>query len=69
VADVFPQLGVSEASFCLWRKKYAKLGLTEIREFRQLRDENTRLKRLVTRKAPRAIRTAPEDSPDRARSA
>jgi putative transposase len=27
--------------------KYAKLGLTEIRELRQLRDENARLKRLV----------------------
>jgi putative transposase len=47
VSDVCRQLGVSEASFYLWRKKYAKLGLTEIRELRQLRDENTRLKRLV----------------------
>ena len=28
-------------------KKYGKLGLTEIRELRQLRDENARLKRLV----------------------
>ena len=47
VADVCRQLGVSEASFYLWKKKYAKLGLTEIRELRQLRDENARLKRLV----------------------
>jgi putative transposase len=47
VADVCRQVGVSEASFYLWRKKYAKLGLTEIRELRQLRDENARLKRLV----------------------
>ena len=47
VADVCRQLGVSEASFYLWKKKYAKMGLTEIRELRQLRDENTRLKRLV----------------------
>ena len=38
---------MSEASFYLWKKKYAKLGLTEIRELRQLRDENARLKRLV----------------------
>jgi transposase-like protein len=35
VADVCRQLGVSEASFYLWKKKYAKLGLTEIRERRQ----------------------------------
>jgi len=31
---------VSEASFYLWKKKYGKLGMTEIRELRQLRDEN-----------------------------
>ena len=47
VADVCRQLGVSEASFYLWKKKCAQLGLTELREMRQLRDENARLKRLV----------------------
>jgi putative transposase len=38
---------VSEATFYVWKKKYGQLGLTEIREQRQLRDENTGLKRLV----------------------
>jgi len=47
VADVCRQIGVSEASSYLWNKKYAKLGLTEIRELRQLRDERARLKRLL----------------------
>ena len=47
VADVCRQMGVSEATFYVWKKKYGQLGLTEIRELRQLRDENTRLKRLV----------------------
>jgi putative transposase len=47
VADVCRQLGVSEASLYNWRKKYGKLGLSEVREVRQLRDENARLKRLV----------------------
>ena len=47
VADACRQMGVSEASFYVWKKKYGKLGLTEIRELRQLRDENARLKRLV----------------------
>jgi putative transposase len=47
VADVCRQMGVSEASFYVWKKKYGRLGLTEIRELRQLRDENARLKRLV----------------------
>ena len=39
VVDVCRQLGVSEASFYLLKKKYGKLGITEIREMRQLRDE------------------------------
>jgi putative transposase len=47
VADVCRQMGVSEASFYVWKKKFGQLGLTEIRELRQLRDENARLKRLV----------------------
>lgn len=45
--DVCRQLGCSEASFYLWKKRYGNLGLTEIKELRQLRDENARLKRLV----------------------
>lgn len=47
VADVCRQLRVSEAMFYVWKKKYGNLGVTELRELRQLRDENTRLKRLV----------------------
>jgi putative transposase len=31
----------------IWKKKYANLGTSEIREQRQLRDENAKLKRLV----------------------
>jgi putative transposase len=41
------QLGCSEASFYLWKKRYGNLGITEIKELRQLRDENARLKRVV----------------------
>lgn len=41
------QLGVSQATFYAWKKKYAHLGVTELREMRQLREENARLKRLV----------------------
>jgi putative transposase len=47
VGDVCRQLGVSEATFYVWEKKYGKSGLSERREIRQLRDENARLKRLV----------------------
>ena len=47
VADVCRQVGISEATFYIWKKKYASLGGTEIRELRQLREENAKLKRLV----------------------
>lgn len=47
VADVCRQMGISEATFYVWKKKYANLGATELRELRQLREENAKLKRLV----------------------
>lgn len=47
VADVCRQLGVSEATFYAWKKKYAHLGVSELRRMRQLEDENRRLKGLV----------------------
>jgi putative transposase len=31
----------------VWKRKYAGLGLSELRELRQLREENAKLKRLV----------------------
>jgi len=40
-------MGISEATFYVWKKKYANLGATELRELRQLREENAKLKRLV----------------------
>ena len=45
-ADVCRQLGVSEATFYIWKKKYAHLGVSELRKLRALEDENARLKRL-----------------------
>lgn len=47
VTDVCRQLGISEATFYVWKKKYASLGVAELRQLRQLQDENGRLKRLV----------------------
>ena len=46
-ADVCRQLVVSEATFYVWKKKYAHLGVSELRRIRQLEDENKRLKQLV----------------------
>jgi len=47
VGDVCRQLGVSEATFYAWKKKYAHLGVSELRRLRQLEDENARWRRLV----------------------
>jgi putative transposase len=47
VPDICRQLGVSEATFYVWKKKYAHVGVSELRRLRQLEDENARLKRLV----------------------
>jgi len=47
VGDLCRQLGGSDATFYAWKKKYAHLGVSELRRLRQLEDENSRLKRLV----------------------
>ena len=47
IGDLCRQLGVSDATFYAWKKKYAHLGVSELRHLRQLEEENSRLKRLV----------------------
>jgi putative transposase len=44
VGDMCRGHGISEATFYVWKKKYAGLALSELR---QLREENAKLKRLV----------------------
>lgn len=41
------QLGISEQAFYAGRKKYAGMGISELRELRPLRAENQKLKQLV----------------------
>ena len=40
-------MGISEATFYNWRKKYGGLGPSELRRLKQLEEENGKLKRLV----------------------
>ena len=47
VAEVCRRMGISQATYFLWKKKYAGLGVSEVRELRQLREENGKLTRLV----------------------
>ena len=47
VVEICRKMGVAEATFFRWKKRYAGLGVSEIRRLRQLADENRRLKQLV----------------------
>ena len=47
VVDVCRQIGVSEATFYTWKKKYADLGVSELRRLKQIEDENARLRLIV----------------------
>ena len=47
VAEVCRKMGISEATFYNWKKKYGGLGVSELRRLKQLEDENARLKRMV----------------------
>ena len=40
-------MGISQATFYNWRKQYAGMGVSELAELKQLREENSKLKRLV----------------------
>ena len=47
VADLVRQLGISEMTYYRWKKKYGGLESDQVRELKQVLDENTRLKKLV----------------------
>ena len=47
VEDICRKLGISEGTYFRWKKKYGSLGVPELRELKQLRDENRKLKGLV----------------------
>jgi putative transposase len=47
VGEICRKLAVSEQTFYRWKKRFGALGVTELRELRQLRDENRKLKGLV----------------------
>lgn len=47
VADIVRQGGISEQTYYRWKKQYAGMESDQVRELRQLQDENSRLKKLV----------------------
>lgn len=47
VTDVCRQMGISQATFYNWKKKYGDMSSTELKKMKMLEDENRRLKKLV----------------------
>jgi len=47
VEEVCRKMGISEATFYNWKKKYGGLGVSELRRLRQLEEENFKLKQIV----------------------
>ena len=47
VEEVCRKLGISDATFYNWKKKYGNLGVTELKKLKQLEEENSRLKKIV----------------------
>jgi putative transposase len=47
LAELIRRVGISEQTFYRWKKQYVGLEVDQIRELKQLQEENSRLKRLV----------------------
>ena len=47
LAELIRKVGISEQTFYRWKAKYVGLEVDQVRQLKQLRDENTRLKQLV----------------------
>jgi len=40
-------MGISDATFYVWKKRYGGVGPSELRRLRQLEEENRKLKQIV----------------------
>lgn len=47
VADLIRQVGISEQTFYRWKRQYGGLESDQVRELKQVVEENARLKKLV----------------------
>ena len=47
ISEVCRKMGISDATFYNWKKKYGGLGVSEVRRLKQLEEEKKRLKRMV----------------------
>ena len=47
VAELIRRVGISEQTFYRWKKQFTGLEVDQVRQLKQLQDENGRLKKLV----------------------
>ena len=47
VVELIRQVGVSEQTFYRWKKQYSGLEIDQVRQLKQMGEENARLKRIV----------------------
>ena len=47
IPEVTRALGISEATYYVWRKRYGQMAIAEIRRLWQLEEENRKLRQLV----------------------
>jgi putative transposase len=47
VVELCRQAGITEQTFYRWKKQYVGLEIDQVRQLKQLQEENARLKRLV----------------------
>jgi putative transposase len=47
VEEVCRKIGIGEATFYNWKKKYGGIGVSELRRLRQLEEENFKLKQII----------------------
>jgi putative transposase len=47
VAEIVRKMGISEQTFYRWKKKFAGMGVAEVRKLKTLEEENKKLKQLV----------------------
>jgi putative transposase len=47
LAELVRRVGISEQTFYRWKKQYVGLEVDQVRQLKQLQEENTRLKQLV----------------------
>jgi len=47
VEEITRKMGVTQATFYRWKKKFAGMGVAELRRLKQLEEENKKLKRII----------------------